>query len=84
MITAVSCVTILVMTSVSIVDNEKMITTPLTHALNQAGYEVMVAGSGREGLNMARSQILSDTFQYFSSCLWAKEQWIVFRNLLNK
>ena len=44
------------MTSVLIVDDEKMITGPLTRSLTQAGYNVLVAANGRDGLAMARSQ----------------------------
>jgi DNA-binding response OmpR family regulator len=41
------------MTSVLLVDDEKMITGPLSRALTQAGYEVTVAHDGREGLSLA-------------------------------
>lgn len=44
------------MTSVLIVDDEKMITAPLVRSLTQAGYTALVAANGREGLAMARSQ----------------------------
>ncbi len=45
-----------VMPSILIVDDEKMITAPLARALTQAGYTVLVAANGRDGLDMARSQ----------------------------
>ena len=41
------------MTTILLVDDEKMITGPLVNALKQAGYEVLVAHNGRDGLNMA-------------------------------
>jgi two-component system alkaline phosphatase synthesis response regulator PhoP len=44
------------MPSILIVDDEKMITAPLARALTQAGYTVLVAANGRDGLDMARSQ----------------------------
>jgi len=44
------------MTTVLIVDDEKMITAPLARALTQAGYTVLVAANGLEGLAMARKQ----------------------------
>jgi len=44
------------MTSVLIVDDEKMITEPLARALTQAGYTVQVAANGHDGLIMAGSQ----------------------------
>lgn len=56
LITAVSYATILFMTSVLLVDDEKMITDPLDRALTQAGYQVWVAHNGREGLTIAREK----------------------------
>jgi DNA-binding response OmpR family regulator len=44
------------MTSVLLVDDEKMITDPLVRALTQAGYQVMVANNGRDGLALAREK----------------------------
>ncbi len=44
------------MTSVLLVDDEKMITDPLVRALTQAGYQVWVAHNGRDGLTMAREK----------------------------
>lgn len=44
------------MTSVLLVDDEKMITDPLVRALSQAGYQVMVADNGRDGLALAREK----------------------------
>jgi DNA-binding response OmpR family regulator len=44
------------MTSVLLVDDEKLITEPLARALRQAGYEVLVAHSGREALKLAREE----------------------------
>lgn len=44
------------MTSVLLVDDEKMITGPLSRSLAQAGYEVMVAHDGREGLELAKKK----------------------------
>ncbi len=41
------------MTSILLVDDERMITDPLQRALKLAGYEVMVANNGRDGLAMA-------------------------------
>ena len=41
------------MTKILLVDDEKMITGPLVHALQQKGYEVLVAHNGRDGLQMA-------------------------------
>jgi DNA-binding response OmpR family regulator len=41
------------MTTILLVDDEKMITGPLARALTQAGYEVLVADNGRDGLNLA-------------------------------
>lgn len=54
--TAISCATILLMTSVLLVDDEKMITDPLVRALTQVGYQVMVANNGRDGLTLAREK----------------------------
>ena len=45
------------MTTVLLVDDDQMITTPLARALAQAGYEVQVASNGRQGLDMARGHI---------------------------
>lgn len=42
------------MTNILLVDDEVMITTPLAHALGQAGYQVTVANNGRDGLALAR------------------------------
>jgi DNA-binding response OmpR family regulator len=56
LITAATFATIQVMTTVLIVDDEKMITAPLARALTQAGYTVLVAANGLEGLAMARKQ----------------------------
>ncbi len=44
------------MTTILLVDDEKMITGPLVHALQQKGYEVLVAHNGRLGLDMALTQ----------------------------
>lgn len=44
------------MISVLLVDDERMITDPLNRALSQAGYRVMVADNGRDGLTLAREQ----------------------------
>jgi two-component system alkaline phosphatase synthesis response regulator PhoP len=44
------------MTSVLLVDDEKMITDPVARALTQAGYQVLVAGNGRDGLALAREK----------------------------
>jgi DNA-binding response OmpR family regulator len=41
------------MTSLLLVDDDSMITDPLARALTQAGYQVMVAHNGREGLALA-------------------------------
>lgn len=48
--------TIMCMTSVLLVDDEKMITDPLVRALTRAGYQVMVADNGRDGLTLARDK----------------------------
>jgi len=42
------------MTSVLLVDDDVMITSPLARALSQAGFQVTVANNGREGLKLAR------------------------------
>jgi len=42
------------MTSVLLVDDDVMITSPLARALTQAGYQVSVANNGRQGLMLAR------------------------------
>lgn len=44
------------MPTVLLVDDETMITAPLARALTRAGYEVLVAGNGRDGLALARSE----------------------------
>ncbi|MCB8945660.1 MAG: response regulator transcription factor [Ardenticatenaceae bacterium] len=44
------------MTAILLVDDEKMITDPLARALTQAGYQVLVAENGREGLALAREK----------------------------
>jgi two-component system alkaline phosphatase synthesis response regulator PhoP len=44
------------MESVLLVDDEKMITGPLVRALTQAGYQVMVAHNGRDGLALAHEK----------------------------
>jgi len=44
------------MTSVLLVDDEKMITAPLARALTQAGYQVMIADNGRDGLALAQEE----------------------------
>ena len=41
------------MTTVLLIDDEKMITDPLQRALQRAGYDVLVAYNGRSGLNAA-------------------------------
>ncbi len=46
----------LFMDSVLLVDDEKMITDPLTRALTRAGYQVLVAHNGRDGLELAREK----------------------------
>lgn len=51
-----SCATIPIMTTVLIVDDDKIITEPLAHALRQAGYVVLVAANGRDGLALALNQ----------------------------
>jgi DNA-binding response OmpR family regulator len=44
------------MDSILLVDDEKMITEPLARALTQAGYQVMVAHTGGDGLALAREK----------------------------
>jgi DNA-binding response OmpR family regulator len=44
------------MTSILLVDDEKMITDALARALTQAGYQVTVADNGRDGLALAREK----------------------------
>ncbi len=44
------------MTSILLVDDEKMITDPLVRALTQAGHQVTVADNGRDGLTLALEQ----------------------------
>jgi DNA-binding response OmpR family regulator len=44
------------MTTVLLVDDDKMITDPLARALTQAGYAVLVAHNGREGLALANEK----------------------------
>jgi DNA-binding response OmpR family regulator len=44
------------MTTILLVDDEKMITGPLARALTQNGYEVLVAHDGRRGLALARTE----------------------------
>ena len=44
------------MTSVLLVDDDVMITSPLARALTQAGYQVSVANNGRQGLMLARHE----------------------------
>lgn len=44
------------MTTVLLIDDEIMITEPLARALRQAGYDVLVAHNGRDGLSLAQSQ----------------------------
>jgi DNA-binding response OmpR family regulator len=44
------------MTSVLLVDDDVMITSPLARALSQAGYQVKVANNGRDGLALAREE----------------------------
>lgn len=44
------------MTSVLLVDDDVMITSPLARALTQAGYQVTVANNGREGLALASQE----------------------------
>ena len=42
-----------VMTTILLVDDEKMITAALSRALTQAGFSVLVANNGQEGLDLA-------------------------------
>lgn len=44
------------MTTVLLIDDEAMITEPLSRALRQAGYDVLIAYNGRDGLALARTQ----------------------------
>lgn len=44
------------MTTVLLVDDEKMITDPLARTLARAGYEVIVAHNGRDGLALANEK----------------------------
>jgi DNA-binding response OmpR family regulator len=44
------------MTTVLLVDDDKMITDPLARALTHAGYTVLVAHNGREGLALANEK----------------------------
>jgi len=44
------------MTTVLLVDDDKMITDPLARALTRAGYTVLVAHNGREGLALANEK----------------------------
>jgi DNA-binding response OmpR family regulator len=44
------------MTSLLLVDDDPMITSPLARALTQAGYQVRVANNGRSGLTLARQE----------------------------
>ena len=44
------------MTTVLLVDDDKMITDPLARSLTQAGYTVLVAHNGREGLALANKK----------------------------
>ncbi len=41
------------MTTILLVDDEKMITGPLARSLREAGYQVLVANNGRDGLSLA-------------------------------
>jgi DNA-binding response OmpR family regulator len=56
LITAITYVTIFLMDTVLLVDDEKMITDPLARALTYAGYQVIVAHNGSEGLALAREK----------------------------
>lgn len=51
-----SCATMLLMISVLLVDDEEMITGPLVRALTQVGFQVWIAGNGRDGLALAREK----------------------------
>ncbi|MBE2224355.1 MAG: response regulator transcription factor [Anaerolineae bacterium] len=44
------------MTTILLVDDDQMITSPLANRLKEAGYTVLVANNGRSGLDMALSQ----------------------------
>jgi DNA-binding response OmpR family regulator len=44
------------MTTILLVDDDKMITAPLANRLQEAGYTVLVANNGRSGLEVALSQ----------------------------
>lgn len=44
------------MTTILIVDDEKLITGPLARSLREMGYQVLVAHNGRSGLEMALAQ----------------------------
>lgn len=41
------------MTTILLIDDEKLITGPLARSLREAGYQVWVANNGRDGLNLA-------------------------------
>lgn len=56
MITAVTCATMQHMTTLLLIDDEEMITEPLARALRQAGYDVLVAHNGRDGLTLAHGR----------------------------
>ena len=44
------------MTTILLVDDDQMITSPLANRLKEAGYTVLVANNGRSGLDMALTQ----------------------------
>jgi DNA-binding response OmpR family regulator len=44
------------MTTILLIDDEKMITAPLAQQLRQSGYRVIVAHDGRTGLEMSRNE----------------------------
>jgi len=44
------------MTTILLIDDEKMITAPLARQLRQSGYRVLVAHDGRAGLELSRSE----------------------------
>ncbi|HRQ38448.1 MAG TPA: response regulator transcription factor [Chloroflexota bacterium] len=44
------------MTTLLLIDDDEMITGPLARQFSQAGYHVLVAHNGRDGLNLALSQ----------------------------
>ena len=44
------------MTTILLVDDDQMITSPLANRLKESGYTVLVAHNGRSGLDMALSQ----------------------------